>query len=278
MPHRLSLCAALLVSGAPASAATWWLNSQLAWHDNVTNAAEGRDVLPDLQWRGELAAGGVRLGEGGHRFRAAAGMQVESWRRYGGLDFAAPGVAVGWEFKPGLGPHRPVFRAEAEGEWRVARERARGGPEGAARVAVRQRIGRQWLLDVGHEWRRFDARGLAFARTSEEVFGRMEWIAAGPWSLAVEARARRGDVVSYSRPPRPDLEALGKPITRVDTFGEPVPWIAYYFEARTTRAAVELQRRIGRATLAWRHEHRLTEHAGPSYTNRITSLRLAVGF
>lgn len=96
--------------------------------------------------------------------------------------------------------------------------------------------------------------------------------------IAVELRRRFGDVVSYSRPPRPDLGAIGKPITYVDTFEQDVPWIAYYFPARTRSTAVELGRVLDRAGLFLRHEHRDTLHAGPGYRNRITSFRWVFGF
>jgi hypothetical protein len=149
---------------------------------------------------------------------------------------------------------------------------------GATRLVVRQRAGQSWLFTAGHEWRRFDARGRAFDSSGREWMGRVEWHVGANWFLVVEGRDRLGDVVSYSRPPRPDLVAIGKPITFVDTFEQGVPWIAYYFGARTRSGAIEIQRTLGRAVLTWRHEYRHTLHAGPGYKNRRTSLGLTVLF
>ena len=264
----------LTTIGLRAGSGPWQLETGVAWHDNVTNGERSSDRLAALEWRTRISRSAGRALAGGHRLGTQAGVRVESWPRFGGLDVIVPEIAGSWEFKPGVGPHRPVFAAEAEGGWTVARESARGGPGGAGRLVVRQRAGTMWWFSAGHEWRRFAARGPAFERTAREWFGRAEWSLGEDWTVAVEGRERQGDVVSYSRPPRPDLEAIGKPITLVDTFEQDVPWIAYYFPARTRSAALEVRRSFGRMSLSLRHEYRDTLHAGPGYRNRRTELRL----
>lgn len=261
-----------------ATPASWQMDAEVSWHDNVTNAERPEDLLSALQWRTELDAGFVRSLRDGHRVEGSAGLRVEKWSRFDGLDFAAPTLSMAWKFKPGLGPYRPVFVAELDGEWRLARESDRGGLGGAGRLSVRQRAGAAWVLLLGHEWQRFDAKGRAFDRTGREWAGRLEWNPGTRWALATEARDRFGDVVSYSRPPRPDLEAIGKPITTVDTFEQQVPWLAYYFKARTRSLAIELRRSFGRQGLILRHEYRETLHAGPGYKNQVTTIRYLLGF
>ena len=267
-----------LIASLGATTATWQLDTEVSWHDNVTNAERPEDLLPALQWRAELDTSVARSLRDGHRVEGGAELRVEKWPRFEGLDSVAPALLMAWKFKPGLGPHRPVFAAEGEGEWRIARERDRGGLGGAGRLSVRQRAGSAWLLLVGHEWQRFDAVGRAFDRTSREWSGRVEWNPRERWTLAAEARERFGDVVSYSQPPRPELEAIGKPITTVDTFEQSVPWIAYYFQARTRGIAIEFRRAIGQQGLLLRHEYRETLHAGPGYKNRVTTLRYSHTF
>jgi hypothetical protein len=254
------------------------LGTEVVWHGNVTNAERPEDLLAALQWRTEVRCGGQRSFAGGHRLLGSAGVRTELWPRFEGLNVLAPGLAGAWEFKPGLGPHRPVFAAEVEGEWVAAAESARQGRGAAGRLSVRQRLGSSWLVAAGHDWRRFDAQGRAFDRTGREWQARVAWSAGPFWSLAAEGRARVGDVVSYSRPPRPDLAAIGKPVTLVETFEQGVPWIAYYFRARTRSAAVEVQRTLGRSVLTLRHEYRHTLHAGPGYENHLTSLRFTATF
>jgi hypothetical protein len=263
---------------APAWATSWHLGTEAVWHDNVTNAERPEDLLPGLQWRTELSTGRVHALPGGHRLHVFVGARTEVWPRFQGLNQVAPGLSAAWEYKLGVGMFRPMLVAEGEGEWIAAHERDRGGLAGAGRLQVRQRAGTAWWLSAGHEWRRLDARGRAFDRTGGEWFARVEWAPAAAWTVAAEGRERVGDVVSYSRPPRPDLVAIGKPITFVDTFEQGVPWIAYYFRARTRSGAVELRHQLDKGILTLRHEYRHTLHAGPGYKNRLTSLRFSASF
>jgi hypothetical protein len=278
MPRRLPIAAFILAASVVAEASPWHLDTEMAWHDNVTNAERPEDLLPALQWSTAVSAGRLQVMEGGHRLRGLAAVRAEMWPRFEGLNLIAPGLALAWEYKPGVGPQRPVLTVEGEGEWVAAREPDRGGVTGSVRWRVRQRFGTAWHFSAGHEWRRFDARGRAFNRAGRAWFGRLEWVPFQDWSLAVEAGERVGDVISYSRPPRADLEAIGKPITHVRTFERETPWIAYYFRARTRSAVVEVQRQLGRSSFALRHEYRHTLHAGPGYRNRLTGLRVSTPF
>lgn len=266
------------VAAVPAQGILANFEVSAVWHDNVTNAERAEDLLGAFQWRGETSVGVNHVLPLGHRIQGAAGVRAEIWPRFDGLDVVAPGVSGRWEWKPWLGLNRPVLWAEAETEWVGAREAGRSGWGTAGRLAVRQRIGAVWLVGLAHEWRRFDARDMAFDRTSREWHGWLEWSLGPTWTVAVEARRRRGTVISYSRPPRPDLEAIGKPITYVDTFAQAEPWIAYYFEAETRSFAVQLERQLGRATVSLRHEYRHTRHAGPGYKNHLTSLSWSAPF
>ena len=261
-----------------AEPARWQFSTEAVWHDNATNAERPQDVLAALQWRSDLRTGLHRSLPGGHRLSANAGLRTEFWPRFEGLDVVAPGLSGVWEYKPGLGLHVPVVAVEAEGEWAVAAEKARDGRGGAARLQVRQRVGEEWLLTAGVERRRFDARSHAFDLTSRKWFGRVERTLGENWLVAVEWQRREGTVVSYSRPPRPDLVAIGKPITLVDTFEQDEPWILYYFRAHTRSAALELQRTFGRSTVTLRQEYRETKHKGPGYVNQLTTLRYVTGF
>ncbi len=276
--HPTVLIAWVFIAAGSAQAGPWRFASEAIWHDNATNAERAQDLLSGLQWRTELQAAGQRLLGDGHRLRATAGLSTEVWPRFQGLDLIGLEVAAAWEFKPGLGPQRPVFEAGIEGGWTGARERDRSGSGGAGHVQVRQRAGSAWLFTAGHEWRRFDARGRAFDRTAREWSGRVEWTFAEGWTLAAGGRRRVGDVVSYSRPPRPDLVADGKSISFVDTFEQETPWIAYYFEAETRSGALELLLSLGRSVVGLTYEYRHTLHAGPGYNNQRTTLRYGRSF
>jgi len=244
----------------------------LTWHANVTNGEREEDKLAALQWSSDAGREFQHNLGRWHRLRLITRARIEVWPRFEGLDVLAPGVVGTWEFKPGVGHYRPVFAAEVEGEGVAAWERERSGWGGSGRLLVRQRVGSAWLLTGGHEWARFDARDHAFDSTGNEWFGRVDWAPSDRWRFALDGWERVGTVISYSAPPRDDLEAIGKPITYVDTFEQAVPWIAYYFTARTQSVALEGSYMMGRAALTLRYEYRHTKHAGPGYKNHLTTL------
>jgi hypothetical protein len=249
------------------------VSTEAIWHDNVTNAERPQDLLSALQWRSDLGAAFHRSLAGGHRLVLSTGLRADIWPQYEGLNAIAPGFTGTWEFKPGLGPLVPVLALAVNGEWSLATETARTGRGGAVNLQLRQRVGTDWLLRAGWERSRFDARGHAFDLTAREWSGRIEWSRLANWRVAVEGRWRQGTVVSYSRPPRPDLELLGKKLTLVDTFEQAEPWLIYYFPARTRSAALELERDFDRSAVVVRYEVRETLHAGPGYHNQRMTLR-----
>jgi len=278
---RLPLCICLgFFTGSAVSAAALpgVFLTEAVWHDNVTNAELPADVIGALEWRTEWQAVFHRALPGGHRLSLRARLRSEIWPRFDALNLIAPGVTGTWQYKPGLGPHVPVFTFEVDGEWAAVSESARAGRGGAARLQVGQRLGTEWLLTGGFERRRFDARSHAFDLTAREWFGRVERTLGENWMIALETRWREGVVISYSHPPRPDLVAIGKPVTLVGTFEQSEPWIAYYFRAHTRSGALELQRTFGRAAVALRYEYRETTHNGPGYLNQLTTLRCTARF
>ena len=156
----------VVIIGLRAELRPWLVETGVAWHDNVTNGERRSDRLAALEWQTRISRSVGRAFADGHRLGIGAGVRMEIWPRFAGLDVVVPEIAGRWEFKPGVGLHRPVFVAEVEGGWAAARESARGGFGGAGRLLVRQRAGTAWWFSAGHEWRRFDARGPAFARTA----------------------------------------------------------------------------------------------------------------
>ena len=256
----------------------WQLATEATWNDNVTNAERPEDLLAALVSRTELAANVQRVLEGGHRLSATAAVGSDIWPQYERLNLVTTGLAGAWSYKFGFGSQAPVLLAQVSGHWAGAYERTRSGLGGSGLLQVQQRASTDWVLVAGHEWRRFDAQGRAFDSTAREWFGRVEWTLSENWFVIAEGRLRQGDVVSYSLPPRPDLEKIGKPLTFVNTFNQATPWLAYYFPAETRSGSLELQRAFGRSGLILRHEIRRTLHAGPGYDNRLTTLRFPRSF
>jgi len=144
---------------------------------------------------------------------------------------------------------------------------------------IRQRFAQLTRVELGHRWLRNDANDLAFDVTARELFARVSHQVGSDWQLTLGARRRFGTALSYSAPPRPDLVKLGKPITFVTTFNRAVPWIAYYFDARTDALEFEASRLIGRKlALVLSAEYPETAHGNVIYFNRVVSVALVRPF
>lgn len=274
------LAGGLALAGPGVLAADLAVDLRTVWSDNASNGERPEDILSGLRGEIDLALPFARALGRGHRLEGSLGLRGEWWPEFEGLNTLAPRLAGGWSYKPGLGPFRPVFFVRGHGEGVLASERARAGWTGNVRVGVDRRILPSLQLQFGREWQRMDARGRAFDRTAAEWVAELRWDLGPVWRVQLEARQRAGDVVSYSAPPRPDLEAIGKPITYVETFEQGIPWIAYYFFAETDIGALTVARTHadGRTSTALRVEERRTRHAGPGYRNRLLALSTSLAF
>lgn len=275
----LGLALAWGATSPTTQAATSDFTTRIAWQDNATNTEVAADILPAFQF--QLAAART------HRIALSRDdallltgrLTAESWPRYDGLDRTALGLQVVWQHKFGLGAAAPTLRAEFSGDAVAARESGRTSRFGTATLAYRQRFAQLTRVELGHRWLRNDANDLAFDVTARELFARVSHQVGSDWQLTLGARRRFGTALSYSAPPRPDLVKLGKPITFVTTFDRAVPWIAYYFDARTDALEFEASRLIGRKlALVLSAEYRETAHGNVIYFNRVVSVALVRPF
>lgn len=271
----LLLAIALLLPGGAAGAAGPW-RTGLHWHDNATNADRPGEILAAAQFTGELRYTHARRRPAGRHPWLHAALAVEAWPRYDGLDLAHLSVGAEWRLKSGLGAYRPRFVFGGEVGLTSARESARAGRHGAAWVQVDQRLSPAWQARLRHTRSRHDARQLAFDRTAHETALTFQGEIALGWTLVVEARHRRGDVVSYLLPDHPALADKTQTPFKVSTFDRAIKLVAYYFDAATRTEAVRLSRALSpaaRLSFAW--EQRTTRQGVVPYRNQITSLELS---
>jgi len=266
---------ALLPLAARAQAWEPALAAQFKWHDNATNADRAADILPAAQFLTTLSASQRRLLTPRDQLLFTARFSIEAWPRYDGLDRLAPGLGLVWQRKFGLGAYAPALRAEFSAEHALARESGRSANTGTAALVFRQRLTSAFTAQLGHEFARTDARDLAFDRTGRETSARLGWQSPTPWHFELTLGYRRGDVLVYSSPPRPDLVKKGKIITFSETFDRQGPFIAYYFPADTRSLALRASRSLDRTTtLGISLELRRTPHGDVEYRNRLFALSL----
>jgi hypothetical protein len=260
-----------LAAAAPAT-----LFTRFAWHDNVTNAEQPADVLAAGQVLADFTAAHHLVLDRDNSAFLDARLRTEVWPRFDRLNRVFLGARATGQHKFGLGAYAPTLRLALSGDVVPAREADRAGLAGAASAAYRQRLTPTLRLQLTYEIARYDARTLTFDRTGRESTAMLAWQSPTAWQFDLAVAHRRGDVLAYSSPPRPDLVASGKNLVFVDTFGRRSPLIAYYFPADTRSAELGASRFLGRnLTLSVNASWSRTTHGpGAFYLNRVGSLSL----
>jgi len=278
-PLRTALLAclpALAFAGVPAGWAPN-LTTTATWDSNASNASRSADIVGALQLQAEAdVAQRISLG-GDDALFAGARLSAAAWPRFDGLDRAALGPRLAWQHKFGLGALAPTFSVALAADAVAAHESGRAGLAGGVTFAWRQRLDDATRLTLTHERARHDARAAVFDRTGAETSLELARDLDEHWSLALAARWREGDVVSYATPPRPDLVSLAKVRVPNATFGR--PFVAYSLDARTLTGALALTRTLDPATaLTFGYEWRDTERGPLRYVNHLVSAALVRQF
>lgn len=267
----LVLLACSLIRAADAADWAPQITATATWDDNVTNANRDADRIGALHFAGEFEAGQRLSLTRELALLYGAEVDAEGWPRFDGLDRIAAGPTVALRYKNGIGPLAPTFTLRATGTLSVARESGRAGPEGNLSIIYAQGLTDATRLTAGITAARLDAHETVFARDGLEGFVELAHDFDPNWRLALAARWRQGDVVSYATPPRPDLVNLARVRVANDTFGRPM--IVYSLEASSVGGAITLSRALDETTsLSLGVEWRETTRDPLVYVNRLVSL------
>lgn len=272
-PSRAALPLAVLAFAAARAVASVTPSVTLTstWNSNATNADRSSDVIGALQLllSAEVSAASVTLG---HDDSLVFGAEVDAeyWPRFDGLNRLVLGPTAAWRHKFGLGPMAPVFSVEFAVHGISAHDRDREGFDGSVRAAWRQRLDEATQLSVSFEQSRTDARDGVYDRTASEAAIELTRDLDETWRVSGTIRWRDGDVLSYARPPRPELVALSRDHDDNETFR--APFIVYSISARTWSGAVNLTRTLDeRTALTFGYEVRSSESGPLSYVNHLVS-------
>ena len=267
----LLLSTAALSASAQVSVWTPSLTTTAEWNSNATNSDRDTDVISALQLRADLDAFSRRIALGhDDALVLGAGGRVEYWPRFDDLNQFSLGPQAAWRHKFGLGALAPVVSVELEADAVMARDSDRSGWAGRAALVGRQRLDEATQISLSYARTRLDANESVYARTGGEAAVEVTREVNEDWQVALAARWREGDVVSYATPPRPDLVALARVRVMVDTFG--APRVAYSLSARTLGGSVALTRRLDdRSSITFAYEGRVTERSPLRYVNHLVS-------
>jgi len=270
---------ALLVLSLPAHAADWapCLTATATWDDNLTNAARATDRLGALRLDTSVSVEHRTGLTSALALLSGAQLDLASVPRFDGLDRLALGPTLALRYKAGLGPLAPVVTLRAAATLSAARESGRAGPAANLALTVSRRLDEATQLRAGVELSRLAARQSVFARTGLEGFVELAHDLDPVWRVMLTARWRRGDVLSYATPPRPDLVALARVRTANDTFSR--PFVAYSIDSHSLTGAITFSRALDdRTSLNFAFEWRETTRDPLVYVNRLVSLGVAHQF
>ena len=268
---------ALVASGARADGWTPTLTLAATWHDNASNASASADRIGALQTGAELLLSeryGVARNDS---VLVSARFAGDWWERYSGLTRGAAGARVEWQHKFGLGAFVPVASVELAADAVAAAESGRRGIATGITFALRKRFNDQWRAMLTQEFARHDARRAVFDRAGTETACEVGREITEISRFSVRLSYRRGDVLSYATPPRPDLVALAPNRADVETFGRPM--VAYSIDARSVGARAAYVRALNeQSTVILAYEWRETERSSLQYTNHLVTVALAHQF
>ena len=276
-------CAALVVSASALTAAEpagWAPNVAVTatWNSNATNADRAFDEIGALLLQADVDVFPTRISLGhDDTLFVSGGVAMETWPHFDGLDRVAFGPRLGWQHKFGLGALAPVLRLEVSVDVVDARNQERSGLAGSGRLLWRQRLDESTQVTISYERLRHHARDALYNQTAGEAAAEIARELDEHWSVAVKARWRQGDVLSYASPPRPDLVALARDRDTVDVFGRPL--IAYSLDARSLGGSVTVTRSLDeRTALSFAYEGRVTERNPLRYVNHLVSTAISRQF
>ena len=268
---------ALLACGARADGWTPALTLAAAWHDNASNAGASADRIGALHTGAELLLSeryGVARDDS---LIVSARFAGDWWQRYRGLSRGAAGARIEWQHKFGLGALVPVASVELAADAVAAAESGRRGIGTGITFALRKRFNDLWRATLTQEFARHDARQAVFDRAGAETALEVGREITEFTRFALRLNYRRGDVLSYATPPRPDLVALAPNRANVETFGRPM--VAYSIGARSVGARAAYVRTLNeQSAVILAYEWRETKRSPLHYVNHLVSVALAHRF
>lgn len=229
----IALC--LACAGMPAAASTD-LSASYSYHDNPNLASVSAQQRPDRVL--DVGADWSRLKPIDHRlsWTLSAGLDVQRWDRWSGLDGITGSVGIGLRYKPGLGREVSRYHLHLGWERREADDAARDRDGWVLDAGLTRPLSGGHVVRMGYRYRELEARGAVFD-VSDHRFELAYDRNLGRWGvLGLSLALRDGDVTAVTRPD-PGLRDVSRAAAPDPVFG--ADWIAYRLDARSEVLGLE---------------------------------------
>jgi hypothetical protein len=248
------------------------------YDSNLSNSDRGADVKDDWTWQSDLQAGnGFQLARD-LRLNFAAELREQVWARFDAFNNVAPGGTAMLRYRFGLGRLAPWIGVEDSLAYAFFHEDDRSGFDNRLQVRGGFGITERLSVEAAYTFDDFEAKDDFWNLSGHSGSIRLTFDATSSLQLALGYDYRDGEVISYARPPRPDLFALASEVEPVNSFGSP-PFNAYRLRGTTNAVLVSAGYTLNRyMSVQVAYEYRNTSHGPLEYENHLVEAKIAFAY
>ncbi len=242
--------------------------AEAIYNDNVSRSSRDSDERDDFAFGARARVGKFTHLASNLRFTFTLDADSQLFAEYDDFTHVAVGGTASLRYRFGLGANAPFIRIEGSAKYADFDQALQDGARFRATFMLGKRFADRLEVQLAYLFDRADARHRLFEQEGHSFLARVAVDVTPGTQLTAEYSVRRGEVVSYAVPPRPDLAALANQRIEVDTFGE--PYIAYNIDATTHRLGVGVgQALASQLGVNLRYEWQVTSRAEIEYTNHV---------
>lgn len=237
------------------------------FNDNVTRANRDADVRDDFAFGASARVGRFEQ-SGAWRLTLTGDFDSQLWSRFDDFDHVSAGATAAVRYKFGLGTKAPFVRIEGSARFADFRQDEQDGWRTRTAIVAGKRLTERLGVELGYRFDEVRANHRLFDQEGHSFSLRAAFDLTASTQLTAGYTLRRGDVISYARPPRPDLLALAHTSREVATFGE--PFIAYNLDATSHTFSIGVSQAITQHFgVSVRYERQETSRSHISYLNNV---------
>jgi hypothetical protein len=250
------------------------------YNSNLSNAERASDVRDDWAWKTD-----VRVGDGFQltrdlRLNIAANLRGELWDRFGSFNEIDVGALAALRYRFGLGRQAPWVQLGNRFGYDRFQDSSRSGYEESIDLRGGVSLSEQVALEAGYSFENYAAPDTFYDRQNHHADARVIVDATSSLRVAVGYGYREGDVISYAKPPRPDIRRLSIEEREDDaTFGSNPLFTAYKLLGRTHSVSVSAAYVLTKyASVEVDYEYAVTLHGPLQYENHLVAAKLLLAY
>lgn len=267
----------LLTMSVMAARADWRVEAEtgLLYDSNLSNSDRATDERDDVAWQSR-----ARLGNGLQltrdlRFNFSGDVSEQVWAQDNDFNNLTAGGTAGLRYRFGLGGKAPWVLVEDHAGFAFFHADGRSGLENLFRVRGGVGITDRLAAEAGYTFDVFEAKDSFFDLCGHRGSIRLTFDATESLQLALGYSYREGEVISYARPPRPDIVAIAAELKPIDTFGRPL-YTAYRLRGSTNAVSASLGYTLAKyLSVLVSYEFRHTASGPLEYENHVVEAKFA---